>query len=122
FAPQSRFVAEFVGAANVVEATAVDGWLMLPGGRLRVPAGAAGPLTVMVRPEAIGIIAAEGAELTGRIETVSFVGDRQRLTVSGAADRPLAIDAANSLALEVGERVGLAIAPDAVRLLPGDRR
>ena len=62
------------------------------------------------------------AELCGRIDAVSFVGDRQRLIVTGAAERPLTIDVANSLAVGVGQRVGLAIEPRDVRLLPGDRR
>ena len=30
FAPQSRFVAEFVGAANILEATVEDGYAVLP--------------------------------------------------------------------------------------------
>ncbi|HTV36075.1 MAG TPA: ABC transporter ATP-binding protein, partial [Xanthobacteraceae bacterium] len=34
FAPASRFVAEFVGAANIVEAVCKGGALMLPGGQL----------------------------------------------------------------------------------------
>jgi putative spermidine/putrescine transport system ATP-binding protein len=122
FAPESRFVAEFVGAANIVEATAENGHLMLPGGRLRLPYGTAGAVVAMVRPEAIGIVAAEGANLCGRVDAVSFVGDRQRLIVSGAADRALTVDVANGLDVKVGERVGLAIAPEAVRLLPGERR
>jgi putative spermidine/putrescine transport system ATP-binding protein len=121
FAPESRFVAEFVGAANILEATAENGHLMLPGGRLRMPAGAAvGRVIAMVRPEAIVVVAAEIADLCGRVEAISFVGDRQRLTVTGAADRALVIDAANSLQVEVGQRVGLAIEPSAVRLLPGE--
>jgi putative spermidine/putrescine transport system ATP-binding protein len=48
---------------------------------------------------------------------VSFVGDRVRLTVTEAAQRPLAIDAANSTQVRVGDRVGLSIDPAAVRLL-----
>ena len=123
FAPASRFVAQFIGAANVLEATVADGHLALPGGRVRLADGvASGPVTVMLRPEAIRVVAAEGAELCGRVDAVSFVGDRQRLTVTGVAERPLTIDVASSLAVEVGQRIGLAIDPDAVRLLPGDRR
>ena len=34
FAPANRFVAEFIGAANLVEARAVNGMLTLPGGQL----------------------------------------------------------------------------------------
>jgi putative spermidine/putrescine transport system ATP-binding protein len=122
FAPQTRFVAEFVGAANILEAHAEKGHLLLPGGRVRIPdRAAAGPVTAMVRPEAIGIIAAEGADLRGQVEAVSFVGDRQRMIVTGAAVRPLVIDAANSLDIKVGQRVGLEIESSAVRLLPGER-
>src|SRR5262249_30869991 len=36
FAPANRFVAEFIGAANIVEAKVADGMLALPGGYLRV--------------------------------------------------------------------------------------
>jgi putative spermidine/putrescine transport system ATP-binding protein len=38
--------------------------------------------------------------------------------VSGASDKPLTVDAPNTIAARAGERVGLLIAPDAVRLLP----
>jgi len=121
FAPASRFVAEFIGAANIVRATAGNGHLTLAGGRVRLPdIAAAGPVTAMLRPEAITVVAPETADLCGCVEAVSFVGDRLRLTVTGAADRPLVIDAANTLAVEAGQRVGLAIEPQAVRLLPGE--
>ncbi len=36
FAPRSRFVAEFIGAANIIEAEIVNGYFMLPGGRLAI--------------------------------------------------------------------------------------
>jgi len=36
FAPRDRFVAEFVGAANIVEAPMERGELILPGGRLTI--------------------------------------------------------------------------------------
>jgi putative spermidine/putrescine transport system ATP-binding protein len=119
--PVSRFVAEFVGAANILDAIAESGHLTLPGGRLRMHnADAAGPVTAMVRPEAIEIVDAGQAELCGRVDTVCFVGDRQRLTVTGVSDRPLVINAANWLDVQAGQRVGLAIEPHSVRLLPRD--
>jgi putative spermidine/putrescine transport system ATP-binding protein len=122
-APASRFVAEFIGNANILEATAESGNLVLPGGRLRLANGAAsGPAIAMVRPESIGIVEPERAELRGKVDSVSFIGDRQRLIVTGAASRPLLITVASSLEIKVGQRVGLAVEPDSVRLLPGDRR
>jgi putative spermidine/putrescine transport system ATP-binding protein len=42
---------------------------------------------------------------------VSFIGGRQRLTITGAADRPIVVEAPNSLAVEAGQRVGLGIEP-----------
>jgi putative spermidine/putrescine transport system ATP-binding protein len=118
FTPADRFVAEFIGAANIIEAAAKDGFIALPGGRIGLPdAKADGTVVVMIRPETIKIVAPDDATLGGRVETVSFVGDRVRLTVTEAAQRPLAIDAGNSTQVGVGDRVGLAIDPAAVRLL-----
>ncbi len=121
FTPADRFVAEFIGAANLVEAPATNGVLKLPGGELAVAGRAAnGDVVAMVRPESIAVMAPDGAKLTGKVERVSFVGDRQRLAVSGAAPRPLMIDAPNTLAINVGDRIGLSIAPQDVRILPGE--
>ena len=123
FTPADRFVAEFIGAANLVEAAATNGVLKLPGGELAVAGQAAnGDVVAMVRPESIAVMAPDGAKLTGKVERVSFVGDRQRLAVSGAAPRPLMIDAPNTLAINVGDRIGLCIAPQDVRILPGEAR
>jgi putative spermidine/putrescine transport system ATP-binding protein len=121
FTPADRFVAEFVGAANIVEAVCRAGILMLPGGTLPVTEGAAnGAVLAMVRPESIKIVAAEGAGLKGQVDGVSFVGDRQRATISGAASKPIMADVPNTIAIKAGDRVGLSVEPGAIRLLPGD--
>jgi putative spermidine/putrescine transport system ATP-binding protein len=119
FEPANRFVAEFIGAANIVEAPIENGYLMLPGGRQ--PLNANGNLTqaiAMIRPETIGIVNADAAALTGVVETIRFAGDRLRITVRDASAKSLAVDAPNTIAVKVGDRIGLAIARDAVRLLP----
>ena len=72
----------------------------------------------MIRPETIRIVETGGATLSGIIDSVSFIGDRQRLVVSGASDKLLNVDAPNTVRASAGDRVGLSIAPDAVRLLP----
>jgi putative spermidine/putrescine transport system ATP-binding protein len=64
------------------------------------------------------VVETGAAPLSGTIDSVSFVGDRQRMVVSGASSKPLTVDAPNSIKTDAGERVGLLIAPDAVRLLP----
>jgi putative spermidine/putrescine transport system ATP-binding protein len=119
FTPQSRFVAEFIGAANIVEAAIENGHLMLPGGRLPVQCDADMPAAVaMIRPETIRVASAGRASLSGTIESVSFIGDRQRLVISGASNRLLTVDAPNTVQARSGERIGLSISPEAIRLLP----
>ena len=121
FTPQNRFVAEFIGAANIIEAPLENGHLVLPGGRQPIDGNASQPGAVaMIRPETIAIVSPANAPLSGTIDSVSFIGDRQRLIISAAADRPLTVDAPNTIRATIGERVGLSIAPDAVRLLPPD--
>lgn len=124
FEPANRFVAEFVGAANILEAEAEDGFLSLRGGRLAIGSGtprAKGNVVAMVRPETIAVVEPEGAALKGRVETVSFVGDRLRLTVVGVTERPLSIDAPNTITAVAGDQVGLSIDPNAVRLFSKER-
>jgi putative spermidine/putrescine transport system ATP-binding protein len=72
----------------------------------------------MIRPETIRVVEAASAPLAGIIDSVSFIGDRQRMVVSGASDKFPTVDAPNTIRAQAGERIGLLIAPDAVRLLP----
>jgi putative spermidine/putrescine transport system ATP-binding protein len=119
FAPENRFVAEFIGAANIIEAPVENGDLVLPGGRQ--PVGGEANLAAavaMIRPETIGIVDAGSTTLSGTIDSVSFTGDRQRIVVSGASHKPLTVDAPNAIKAKTGERIGLSIAAEAVRLLP----
>jgi len=51
---------------------------------------------------------------------VSFVGDRQRAAIGGVAAKPIMVDVPNSVVIKPGDRVGLAIDPTAVRMLPPD--
>ena len=121
FAPGSRFVAEFIGAANIVEAQSNGSTLTLPGGMLPINSGASGTALAMIRPESIRVVNPAESTLSGQIDAISFTGDRQRLVIGGAAPRPLIVDAPNTRTFSLGERVGLAIDRDAVRLLPGGK-
>jgi putative spermidine/putrescine transport system ATP-binding protein len=119
FTPRNRFVAEFIGAANIIESSVEDGHLVLPGGRQPIRSDVNLAMAVaMIRPETIRVVEAGGAPLSGTIDSVSFVGDRQRIVVSGVSSRQLAVDAPNTVQVRPGERVGLLVAPEAVRLLP----
>ncbi len=122
FAPNSRFVAEFIGAANIVEAPVERGHLVLAGGRQPIGGDLTLPAVVaMIRPESIHLVDSGAAPVSGMIDSVSFVGDRQRIMVSGILSKPVTVDAPNTIKAEAGERVGLAIAPEAIRLLPVER-
>jgi putative spermidine/putrescine transport system ATP-binding protein len=121
FAPANRFVAQFVGAANIIEAQCRAGTLALPGGTLKTTDGTAdGTVLAMIRPEWINIVAAASATLHGRIDSVSFVGDRQRASISGAAGKAIMADVPNMMAINPGDFVGLSVDPAAIRLLPGE--
>jgi putative spermidine/putrescine transport system ATP-binding protein len=121
FSPKNRLVAEFIGAANIIEAPVENGELVLAGGRQ--PIGGEANLAAaiaMIRPESIAIVAAGSAPLTGTIDSVSFIGDRQRMVVKGASSKSLTVDAPNTVKAKAGERIGLMIAPDAIRILPSE--
>jgi putative spermidine/putrescine transport system ATP-binding protein len=121
FAPANRFVAEFVGAANIVEAHCNNGALALAGGTLPIANGATrGNVLAMIRPESIKLVSADGAGLKGQVDSVSFVGDRQRASISGAAAKTIMVDVPNSFAVKTGDHVGLVVDPAAIRLLPGE--
>ncbi|RJF77864.1 ABC transporter ATP-binding protein [Rhodopseudomonas palustris] len=118
FRPVSRFVAEFVGAANILEAEIAQGRLRLPGGSLAVIGAESQPRAVaMIRPETISVVPPDRAMLRGRVDSVSFIGDRLRLAIVGAAEKALTIEAPNNLEIRAGDTVGLAVAPEAIRLL-----
>jgi putative spermidine/putrescine transport system ATP-binding protein len=121
FTPKNRFVAEFIGAANILEAPLESGCLVLPGGRQPIGGDASLSAAVaMIRPESICVAAPENAALSGVIDSASFIGDRQRLIVSRVSNKPLSVDAPNTIEVKPGERIGLLIAPEAVRLLPSE--
>ena len=117
FEPADRFVAEFIGAANVLTGAVVDGAIRLKGGS--IPLACTQPTaTIMIRPEAIHIHQPERCVWRGQVASVSFLGDRQRIAVTAAADQMINVEAANTVAIKPGDIVGLAVEPAAIRILP----
>jgi putative spermidine/putrescine transport system ATP-binding protein len=117
FAPTSRFVAGFIGAANILEGPVSEGRLQLPGGWLPLPATASTTATVMLRPEAISLGPAGAGTWHGRVAAITFLGDRQRITLHGAAVQPVLAEAPNTMALTLGDTLSLLVQPDSLRLL-----
>ena len=99
--PASRFVAEFLGEANLFP----DG----PGWRL-------------VRPERMTLSATRVAGgLGGEVAEIAYFGDRTRYVVTTAVGKPLLVSRTNlgpPLALAVGDQAYVAYAPEAAVSLP----
>src|SRR5207245_8629309 len=73
FTPQNRFVAEFIGAANIIEAPIENGHLVLPGGRQAINGDVSVLAAVaMIRPETIHVVETGRAPLSGGTHSSSF--------------------------------------------------
>nr|WP_245964963.1 TOBE domain-containing protein [Trinickia dinghuensis] len=120
YRPANRAVAQFVGTINRLGGQ----WE----GRAPTAAGAngangavgarGGQAEFFFRPEDGRLVAPEGAPLRGIVETVSFLGERTRVTVTGAAPDPLVIDVAGRSEWASGAQVGIEIAPEGLIALP----
>ncbi len=126
--PASRYVAEFFGKTNFVDAVAApegDGRLALRTnqGELAVidaPNGATpGPVVCAIRPEAWRIVEPAGGQgIRGRVRERTFIGDRQELVVETALG-PQAVITLGYHAAKAGDEVALVADPQRIHLLPG---
>jgi ABC-type Fe3+/spermidine/putrescine transport system ATPase subunit len=130
--PRTRFVADFIGASNllagVVEPSGAAGTTVrLVGARLTSSDTAApGPVTVLIRPERIRLVAADtapagGNVLAARVAEVVYLGEDLQLTLEVAGGMSLAVSLKATVAekeLAPGTAVGAVIAHEDVRLLP----
>ncbi len=72
--PRTRFVAAFIGGANILSGTGRGDCVMTPIGRVPVDRHAVGDVTIALRPEHVQIEAAIGDEPVGRVVTREFHG------------------------------------------------
>ena len=118
-APATRFVAGFIGESNVIEGEVRDGRASLPGGTVPAPDGAAGRVTLAIRPERV-TLAPPGAPDTLRAELAAAIYHGADLTAhlrlpdgtEVAARLPAGADPGPP-----GTAHGLAFAPGALRVL-----
>jgi iron(III) transport system ATP-binding protein len=123
--PASRFVADFVGKANFVEArVAGRGEIDMAGTRLAVPDmpdladGAA--VTALIRPEAIRL-SKDGGSFRGRVRRVMFLGNIAEYLVEIHGLGEWLVDCPNPAEtglFRMDEEVGLTPSPSSVHLLP----
>src|SRR6266571_8840111 len=123
--PATSFVAEFVGLTNRLAGT-VSGTTVTVRGRdlplvdLSTPPG---PVTALVRPEAVTLASSsadESGPLTGTVIAVTFLGATSRVTVDlGDATIMAQLPTADATELSAGSHVALTIRPDPVLVSAG---
>jgi putative spermidine/putrescine transport system ATP-binding protein len=118
--PATPFVAEFVGLSNRLAGTVSGSTVTVRGRDLPLVdlSTAPGPVTALVRPEAVTLASGTGEEsgpLAGTVIAVTFLGATSRVTVDLGDTTILAqLPTADATALSAGSRVTLAIRPDPV--------
>ena len=113
--PTSSFVAGFVGNAMKLSGRIDGKTLHLEGGQLTLPKKGDGH-TVFVRGEDVQIV--ETGPLQGTVETVTFLGTHYRIGISGITSYVIASIHSAHQAPKVGEKINVAITPEALMLLP----
>ncbi len=118
--PATRFVADFVGEANLLPAT-WDGSLVRLGGyafAYAQPGVAAGPVTLMARPEAIRV-QRDDSGLRGRVATAFYVGAGAEYVVETEAGLVTLVEPdPRGDVLPEGSPVGLVFLDHGLYLLP----
>jgi iron(III) transport system ATP-binding protein len=124
--PANRFLADFIGDANLV-----DGELRLDGGGavfsangtsavVRAEGVKAGPATLALRPHRLHIVDAGQGVLPGVCKRAAYLGNRIEYVVATAWGELLVFDAEGSRARQRDESVGLAFDADAAIVIPVD--
>jgi putative spermidine/putrescine transport system ATP-binding protein len=120
YRPVNRAVAQFVGTINRLAGRWEGDTLATAGGRVQAPQGQGhrSEPELFFRPEDARLVEPNGAALRGVVEAVSFLGERTRVSVAGAAPDTLVIDVAGRTQWTPGAPVGIDIAPEGLIALP----
>ena len=124
FRPADNFAARFFGETNLLPVQVAGREAMTPFGTLPLPDDLTGmlPLTLMVRPEGLDIVAADQARATGRVHNVRFLGANRLVHVElDGTDLQVLVRIAAHLAPAPGERIGLLLRHEYAAILPADR-
>ncbi|HVO02467.1 MAG TPA: ABC transporter ATP-binding protein, partial [Candidatus Cybelea sp.] len=130
--PTERFVADFIGETNFIEAEVIQ--RIGTQGRIRLPSGIAlphelsheaavgGKVTLAIRPERIDLVK-PGAEchLAGRVENIVYFGTDTHFHIDLESGGEVTVRVQNRRGrqdvLKTGDAVGLRIAPEAMQVL-----
>lgn len=83
-APQSRFVADFIGSANMLDGTAVAGGIQLASGLVLAvdhALSAGSPATAVIRPEDVVLAAPGAGTLDGTVVDTFFLGGTSTVAI-----------------------------------------
>jgi putative spermidine/putrescine transport system ATP-binding protein len=118
--PATPFVAEFVGLSNRLAGTVTGSSVTVRGHDLPLvdPSTPAGPVTAIVRPEAVTLASdssGESGPMTGTVIASTFLGATSRVTVDlGDTTIMAQLPTSDATKLPAGSRVTLTIRPDPV--------
>ncbi|MBO1902781.1 ABC transporter ATP-binding protein [Leucobacter weissii] len=132
--PSSRFVAAFIGTANLLDGEATEHGVVLPGlGEVRAAhaLAAGGRATLVIRPEDVAVARVPepqgssdgaGAEFVGTVIDATFLGGSSTLSVElpGLA-APLRATVHTATSIRRGDRVALSFDPARVVAVPDPR-
>jgi putative spermidine/putrescine transport system ATP-binding protein len=118
--PRTAFVAEFVGLTNRIKGVAGDGAVDILGTRVPLLEGSAasGPVTALVRPEAVKLAPEDGA--AARVVAVSFLGSLGRVQVELPDEEIIVaqVPATDVTGLAPGTAVRVTVVPSPVFAVP----
>ena len=122
--PASRFLADFIGDANLVDGElghGIDG-AQFTAGSLSMPVPdkgvASGPATLAVRPNRLTIAAPDEGRLPATIKRAAYLGSRVEYVLDTPWGELLVFDDAKRKPLPRGTQVGVALDAEGVIVLP----
>jgi len=120
-APANRFLADFIGDANLVDGELNPDGVTFTAGHVsaavRADGLAPGPATLAVRPHRLRLVEAERGTLTGVCKRVAYLGSRTEYVVATPWGELLVFDGEGRRAYARGDAVGVCFDPDAAIVL-----
>ncbi|MEO8135110.1 MAG: TOBE domain-containing protein, partial [Betaproteobacteria bacterium] len=119
--PASRFIAGFIGEANLVEGVlGADHMLTIGSLTTRTPHAdlAPGPVTVAVRPEAWRIGEVSAGALTGTVVKAAYLGGYCEYTIATVQGEQFVISPDVRALQKTGLEVGLTLGETGIAVLP----
>jgi spermidine/putrescine transport system ATP-binding protein len=125
--PAARFVADFIGETNLLEATRIGTARFRLSSGLEIETAEAGPpgdsVVLVIRPERAALVPPGGSALPARVEQVVFVGSDTIYLVVIEGGLRFRVREQNregaKVRVRAGEPVGIALPPSAIRVLAG---